>query len=158
MAPHDGLGTKARQGNRKPTETTGSGSGSSHAPSKPSLKAAIYWLKRTGWRVLHALIAGISASASHKFHHWMNKLADAIANASPGIKAALEGISAALKGKNPLWGAIKAAFFGLSFKTKIILVLVVALALLLGPVLLVVLLLALIVAGVVAAVRAAGRS
>ncbi|QIZ37137.1 hypothetical protein FDZ84_24015 [Saccharopolyspora sp. ASAGF58] len=120
------------------------------------LKAAVYWLKRTGWRVLHALIAGISASASHKFHHWMNKLADAIANASPGIKAALEGISAALKGKNPLWGAIKAAV--LSFKTKLILVLVVALALLLGPVLLVVLLLALIVAGVVAAVRAAGRS
>jgi pheromone shutdown protein TraB len=85
----------------------------------------------------------------------MDSLVDTVANGGAGMKAGVDGIRAALTGKNPVWAAIKGLVSGLSGKAKAALVLLLVLGLLLGPVLLVVLLLALVVAALIAVIRAA---
>ncbi|MEN0139976.1 MAG: hypothetical protein AAGC80_32805 [Rhodococcus sp. (in: high G+C Gram-positive bacteria)] len=92
-----------------------------------------------------------------KFKEWLASLVHEVIHSSAGAGAGLEGIRAALTGKNPVWAAIKALVSGLSGKAKFGLVLLLVVALLLGPILLVILLLVLLVAVIVAAVRAATR-
>ncbi|MFF2114772.1 hypothetical protein [Rhodococcus koreensis] len=92
-----------------------------------------------------------------KFKKWLASLVHEVLHSNAGVGAGLEGIRAALTGKNPVWAAIKALVSGLSGKAKFGLVLLLIVALLLGPVLLVVLLLVLLVAVIVAAVRAAAQ-
>ncbi|MGI8312658.1 hypothetical protein [Saccharopolyspora hattusasensis] len=69
------------------------------------------------------------------------------------MQSGLAGVSAAIRGKHPLWPAVKAAVTGLSVKVKVLLVVGLALVLLLGPVLLVLLLLFLIVVAVIRTMR-----
>ena len=154
--PEDRSSTKFREGGRESSETIRSARGREDLQSRLAVSpipAAANRLKQVGSRVVHATVQRITAAVSRKFHHWASRLGDAVARASPRLNAALEAISAALKGKKPLWAAIKAAVSALSFRAKILLTAVLVLALLLGPVLLVALLVALIVAGVVAAAR-----
>jgi hypothetical protein len=98
-----------------------------------------------------------SAKVTKKFQEWVDTLVEEVAHGGAGLKAALEGLRAALTGKNPVWAAIKGLVSRLSGKTKIVLILLLVLGLLLGPVLLVLLLLALLAMVIVAAVRAAAR-
>ncbi|MGW3471106.1 hypothetical protein ACWDKQ_22200 [Saccharopolyspora sp. NPDC000995] len=69
------------------------------------------------------------------------------------MQSGLAGVSAALRGKHPLWPAAKAAVAGLSVRVKVFLVLGLALVLLLGPVLFVVLLLFVVVVAVIRMMR-----
>ena len=101
--------------------------------------------------------AMLSEKIKQKIQEWMNPLVDEVAHGGVGMKAGLDGVRAALTGKNPVWAAIKGLVSGLSTKAKVSLILLLVLGLLLGPVLLVVLLLALLVMAIVAAVRAAAR-
>ncbi|MEV0700228.1 hypothetical protein AB0I53_20285 [Saccharopolyspora sp. NPDC050389] len=109
-------------------------------------------LREAAGRIVRDLLAMGSAVLFRKVPAWLDKLADA-ASGSPGVQAALAGVSAAVRGKHPLWPAVKAAVAGLSAKAKLLLVLCLVLVLLLGPVLLVLLLLFLIVVAVIRAVR-----
>ncbi|EID79152.1 MULTISPECIES: hypothetical protein [Rhodococcus] len=70
-----------------------------------------------------------------KIQEWINTLVDEVAHGGVGMQAGLEGIRAALTGKNPVWAAIKGLASGLSTNAKIALILLLALGLLLGPVL-----------------------
>ena len=63
------------------------------------------------------------------------------------------GLKAIAGGRNPVWGAVKGWFTGLSTTTKVLIVLALVLAVLLAPVVLLVLLLGLLVWAVIAAVR-----
>lgn len=72
-------------------------------------------------------------------------------------RAALEGFKAHLLGKNPVWMALKGAWWGASPSLRVVAVLVLLLALLLAPVALVVLLLGLVLAAIIAGIRAAIR-
>jgi hypothetical protein len=121
-----------------------------------SLDAVVEWLKTHVHRLLDA-VRDRGEVLTRKIQEWMDMLVEAVAHGGAGMKAGLEGIRAALMGKNPVWAAIKGLVSGLSGKAKFALVLLLVLGLLLGPVLLVVLLLVLVVAAVVAAVRAAAE-
>ncbi|MCW2687674.1 MAG: hypothetical protein JWR37_2564 [Mycobacterium sp.] len=121
-----------------------------------SVEAVVEWLKTHVHRLLDA-VRDRGEVLTRKVQEWMDTLVEAVSHGGAGMKAALEGIRAALTGKNPMWAAIKGLVSGLSGKAKVALVLLLVFGLLLGPVLLVVLLLALVVAAVVAAVRAAAE-
>ena len=101
--------------------------------------------------------ARVTKKFQEKVQGWVDALVEEVVHGGAGMKAALEGLRAALTGKNPVWAAIKGLVSGLSGKTKIVLILLLVLGLLLGPVLLVLLLLALLAMVIVAAVRAAAR-
>ncbi|WP_016884872.1 hypothetical protein [Rhodococcus jostii] len=123
-----------------------------------SVEAAIEWLKTHLHRLLEAARdrgAMLTDKIQQKIQEWIKTLVDEVAHGGVGMQAGLEGVRAALTGKNPVWAAIKGLASGLSTKAKIALLLLLTLGLLLGPVLLVVLLLALLVMAIVAAVRAA---
>ncbi|WP_052436544.1 hypothetical protein [Georgenia sp. SUBG003] len=75
---------------------------------------------------------------------------------TPVEGAVIEGVAATVEGKNPLWGAVKGAWHGLSVPWRIAVVAIALLVVLLAPVVAVVLLLVLLVLAIVAAVR--GRS
>ncbi|MFC9841427.1 hypothetical protein ACFVKB_47935 [Rhodococcus sp. NPDC127530] len=99
--------------------------------------------------------AAVTEKVKQKIEEWMDPLVGEVAHGGVGMTAGLEGVRAALTGKNPVWAAIKGLVSGLSGQAKVALILLLVLGLLLGPVLLVVLLLALLVMAIVAAVRAA---
>jgi hypothetical protein len=121
-----------------------------------SLDAVVEWLKTHVHRLLDA-VRDRGEVLTGKIQEWMDTLVEAVAHGGAGMNAGLEGIRAALMGKNPVWAAIKGLVSGLSAGAKVALVLVLVFGLLLGPVLLVVLLLVLVVAALVAAVRAAAE-
>ncbi|MDV6241717.1 hypothetical protein R3Q17_09270 [Rhodococcus opacus] len=123
-----------------------------------SVEAAIEWLKTHIRQLLETARdrgAMLTEKIKQKIQEWIETLVDEVAHGGVGMQAGLEGVRAALTGKNPVWAAIKGLVTGLSTKAKIALILLLGLGLLLGPVLLVVLLLALLVMAIVAAVRAA---
>jgi hypothetical protein len=119
-----------------------------------SVEAVVEWLKTHVHRLLDA-VRDRGEVLTTKVQEWMDTLVEAVANGGAGVKAAMEGIRAALTGKNPVLAAIKGLVSGLSGQAKVAIVLLLALGLLLGPVLLVVLLLTLVVVALIAAVRAA---
>jgi hypothetical protein len=121
-----------------------------------SVEAVVEWLKTHLHRLLDA-VRDRGEVLTTKVQEWMDALVDAVANGGAGMKAAIEGIRAALTGKNPVFAAIKGFVSGLSGQAKVVIALLLALGLLLGPVLLVVLLLALVVVALIAAVRAAAE-
>jgi hypothetical protein len=119
-----------------------------------SVEAVVEWVKTHVHRLL-AAARDRGEVLTRKVQEWMDTLVEAVANGGAGVKAVLEGIRAALTGKNPVLAAIKGLVSGLSGQAKVAIALLLALGLLLGPVLLVVLLLALVVVALIAAVRAA---
>src|SRR3954467_1837650 len=90
-----------------------------------------------------------TAKASRKVEDWAEDLNDFVASEGPTTQAVFEGVKAKLRGKNPVWAAIKGAWSGASPELKLAVVLILTLTLLLGPVVLLVLLLGLVVAGLV---------
>ncbi|MBC2638144.1 MULTISPECIES: hypothetical protein [unclassified Rhodococcus (in: high G+C Gram-positive bacteria)] len=125
-----------------------------------SVEAIIEWLKSHVHRIANAVrdrADTVTQDIFQKAEKWLKSFVASAAKSDAGTKAVIEGIRAALTGKNPVWAATKALISGLSGKAKVGLVLLLVLALLLAPVLLVVLLLVLIVAALVAAVRAAAQ-
>ena len=123
-----------------------------------SIQAAIEWLKTHIHQLLETARdrgAMLTEKIKQKIQEWIETLVDEVAHGGVGMQAGLEGVRAALTGKNPVWAAIKGLVSGLSTKAKVALILLLGLGLLLGPVLLVVLLLALLVMAIVSAVRAA---
>jgi hypothetical protein len=125
-----------------------------------SIGAVIEWLKSQFHRIVNALRGradNVAQDIFQKAEKWLKSLIASAAQSDAGTKAVIEGIRAALTGKNPVWAATKALISGLSGKAKVGLALLLLLALLLAPVLLVVLLLVLVVAALVAAVRAAAQ-
>ncbi|MCU1699310.1 MAG: hypothetical protein JWR34_5373 [Mycobacterium sp.] len=119
-------------------------------------EADVESLKTHVYRLLDAVLDR-GVVLTRKIQEWMDTLVEAVEHGGAGMKAGLEGIRAALTGKNPVWAAIKGLVSGLSGTAKVALVLLLVLGLVLAPVLLVVLLLALLVAALVAAVRAAAE-
>lgn len=122
--------------------------------SLPAIEAALEWLKSRFRRGLDA-VRSRGDELNDRLRDWVNSLLGEVTHGGVGLQAAFAGVQAALKGKNPVWGAVKGLVSGLSPKAEIGLVLLLALALVLGPVLLVILLLALLVAAVIAAIRSA---
>lgn len=120
-------------------------------------EADVESLKTHVYRLLDAVLDRGVVVLTRKIQEWMDTLVEAVEHGGAGMKAGLEGIRAALTGKNPVWAAIKGLVSGLSGTAKVALVLLLVLGLVLAPVLLVVLLLALLVAALVAAVRAAAE-
>jgi hypothetical protein len=98
-----------------------------------------------------------AAKASRKLGDWADDLNDFVANASPTMRAVVEGLRAKPLGKNPVWAAIKGAWSAASFEQKLAVVLILIMALLLAPVVLLVLVVGLLVAALVAGVRVATR-
>ncbi|MDT2005266.1 hypothetical protein FXW78_12025 [Rhodococcus opacus] len=124
----------------------------------PLTDVLVDWLKAQVQRLLDAARSrgdAVTATIQQKIQEWTDTLAEAVADGGPGAIAGLEGLRAALAGKNPVWAAIKGLVSGLSGKAKVALILLLVVGLLLGPVLLLVLLLALLVAALIAAVRSA---
>jgi hypothetical protein len=109
-----------------------------------------------------ATVGYLGSKVSHTVERWIRRLDDVSLGAvSEPVEvmehAGVEGVSASLQGKNPVWAAIKGGWSATSVTFKVVSVLVLVLVLLLAPVLLVLLLLGLLVAGVIAGVRAAAR-
>ncbi len=98
-----------------------------------------------------------TAKASRKVEDWAGELNDFMASRGSTTQAVFEGLKAKLRGKNPVWGAIKGAWSGTSPELKLAVVLILVFMLLLGPVVLLVLVLGLLIAALVAGIRAATR-
>ena len=145
-----------------PAHTRSSGVGRTRLPdpAPQDFGDVTEWLKDQVRHLVDALRDRGEREAQNlrqKFKKWLASLVHEVIHSNAGIGAGLEGIRAALTGKNPVWAATKALVSGLSGKAKFGLVLLLIVALLLGPVLLVALLLVLLVAVIVAAVRAAAQ-
>ena len=104
-----------------------------------------------------AALLYVTAKASRKVEDWADDLNDFVASGGPTTQAVFEGLKAKLRGKNPVWAALKGAWSGASPELKLAVVLILILTLLLGPVVLLVLVLGLLVAALVAGIRAATR-
>jgi ABC-type multidrug transport system fused ATPase/permease subunit len=118
------------------------------APVATSLVAALSDLRE-------AAVRYATAKASRKVEDWAEDLDDFVTSGGPTTQAVFEGVKAKLRGKNPVWAAIKGAWSGASPKLKLAVVLILILILVLAPVVLLVLLLVLLVAALVAGIRAA---
>jgi hypothetical protein len=129
--------------------TTASGATKS-APAATSLASALSDLRRAALRYA-------TAKASRKVEDWADDLNDFVASGGPTTQAVFEGLKAMLRGKNPVWAAIKGAWSGASPGLKLAVVLVMVLTVLLSPAVLLVLVLGLLVAALVAGIRAATR-
>jgi hypothetical protein len=92
---------------------------------------------------------------SHKVDGWIHSLEGYAED--PLGRAALEGFKAYLLGKNPVWMALKGAWWGASPSLRLVAVLLLLLVLLLAPVALLLLLLGLLLAAIIAGIRAAIR-
>jgi hypothetical protein len=128
---------------------TASGASTS-APVATSLTSALGDL-------LEAALRYATAKASRMVEGWADHLSDFVASRGPATQAVFEGLKATLRGKNPVWAAIKGVWSGISTPLKVAVVLILILMLLLAPVVLLVLLLGLLVAAVIAGIRAATR-
>ncbi len=114
-------------------------------------------LARALGRLAEAALQAAAAKLSQKVDGWIVRIEEYTASEGATGRAAVEGLKAHLLGKNPVWAAMKGAWWGASVPLRLVAVLVLLLALLLAPVALLLLLLALLVAAVVAGIRAATR-
>ena len=103
-----------------------------------------------------AVHAGV-AKLSHKTDEWIGGLEEYVASQGAAERAGYEGLKARLLGKNPVWAALKGAWWGASPPLRLVAVLVVMLVLVLAPVVLLLLLLGLLVAAIVSGIRAATK-
>jgi len=108
-------------------------------------------------RLAEAATGAAAAKLSVKTDEWIRQLEEYAASQGPAERAGYEGLKARLLGNNPLWAAMKGAWWGASPGLRVVAVLVLLLVLLLAPVVLVLLLLGLLLAAIVAGVRAAAR-
>jgi hypothetical protein len=108
-------------------------------------------------RLAEAAAAAAAAKLSQKTDGWIRGLEEYAASRGATERAGYEGLKAHLLGKNPLWAAMKGAWWGASVQLRTVAVLVLVLTLLLAPVALVLLILGLLLAGIVAGIRAATR-
>jgi hypothetical protein len=108
-------------------------------------------------RLAEAALQAAAAKLSHKVDEWIRDIEEYAASGGATGGAALEGLKAHLLGKNPVWAAMKGAWWGASVPLRLAAVLVLLLVLLSAPGVLVLLLLGLLVAAIVAGVRAATR-
>jgi hypothetical protein len=120
------------------------------APVATSLAPALSDLREAA--LLYA-----TAKVSRKAEDWADDLNDFVASGGPTTQAVFAGLGAMLRGKNPVWAAIKGAWSGASPQLKLAVVLILILTLLLSPGVLLVLLLGLLIAALVAGIRAAKR-
>ncbi|TDO68382.1 hypothetical protein EV651_102301 [Kribbella sp. VKM Ac-2571] len=120
------------------------------APAATSLAPALSDLQEAA--LLYA-----TAKVSRKVEDWADGLNDFVASGGPTTQAVFAGLGAMLRGKNPVWAAIKGAWSGASPQLKLAVVLILILTMLLSPVVLLVLLLGLLIAALVAGIRAATR-
>jgi hypothetical protein len=120
------------------------------APVATSLAPALSDLREAA--LLYA-----TAKVSRKVEDWADDLNDFVASGGSTTQAVVGGLKAMLRGKNPVWAAIKGAWSGASSELKLAVVLILILTLLLGPVVLLVLVLGLLIAALVAGIRAATR-
>lgn len=132
------------------TASNAAGGAIRSAPVAASLAPALRGLREAALRYA-------TAKASRKVQDWADDLNDFVAGRGSTTQAVFEGLKAKLRGKNPVWAAIKGAWSGTSTELKLAVVLIVVLTLLLGPVVLLLLLLGLLVAALVAGIRAATR-
>jgi len=132
------------------TEPTAASGATNSGSGATSLGSALRDLTSTTFR--YAM-----AKASRKVEDWSDDLNSVVGNGGPTMMAALQGLNAALQGKNPVWAALKGAWSGASLKLKLAVVLTLLLMLLLSPVVIVVLALGLLVAAIVAGIRSATR-
>jgi hypothetical protein len=120
------------------------------APVATSLAPALSDLREAA--LLYA-----TAKVSRKVEDWADDLNDFVASGGPTTQAVFAGLGAMLRGKNPVWAAIKGAWSGASPQLKLAVVLILILTLLLSPGVLLLLLLGLLIAALVAGIRAAKR-
>jgi hypothetical protein len=99
----------------------------------------------------------VAAKASRKVEDWADDPNDFVASGGPATQAVFAGLGAKLRGKNPVWAAIKGAWSGARPQLKLAVVLILILTLLLNPVVLLVLMIGLLIAALVAGIRAATR-
>jgi hypothetical protein len=125
----------------------GNGSGPDEQTPLEELKASLRRLLTT----LLDRAFGIALERVEDLAGWLDEVA---ARGGIRMNALLGGVRSAIGGRNPVWGAVKAAFRAMSPGAKVALVAALVLALVLLPVTVVLLLLFLIVAAVVAAARA----
>jgi hypothetical protein len=108
-------------------------------------------------RLAEAAVQSLVAKLSHKAEGWIREIEEhAVPDGATG-RAGYEGLKAHLLGKNPMWAAMKGAWWGASVRLRFVAVLVLVLFLLLAPVALLLLLLGLLLAAIVAGIRAATR-
>jgi hypothetical protein len=86
---------------------------------------------------------------------WIRDLEEHAESEGASQRAGLEALKAHFLGKNPVWAALKGAWWGASPQLRLVAVLLVLLVLLLAPVVLVLLLLGLVVAAIIAGIKAA---
>jgi hypothetical protein len=108
-------------------------------------------------RLAEAAAHAAAAKLSHKTDGWIHQLEEHVASQGATERAGFEGLKAHLLGKNPVWAAMRGAWWGASVPLRLVAVLVLVLVMLLAPVVLVLLLLGLLLAGIVAGIRAAAR-
>jgi hypothetical protein len=108
-------------------------------------------------RLGEAALRAAAAKLSDRTDGWVRQLEEYAASQGATERAGYEGLKAHLLGKNPLWAAMKGAWWGASVPLRVVAVLVLVLVLLLAPVVLVLLLLGLLLAAIVAGIRSATR-
>jgi len=108
-------------------------------------------------RLAEAALQAAAAKLSHKVDGWIRKIGEYPAAEGATEGAALEGLKAHLLGKNPVWAAMKGAWWGASVPLRLVAVLGLLLVLLLAPEVLLLVLLGLLVAAIVVGIRAATR-
>jgi hypothetical protein len=108
-------------------------------------------------RLAEAALQAATSELSRKADDWIGALEEYVDSHGATERAAYEGVKAHLLGKNPMWAAMKGAWWGASPWLRVVAVLVLLLILLLAPVALLLLLLGLLLAAIVAGVRAATR-
>src|SRR4051812_26875836 len=101
-------------------------------------------------RLAEAALQAAVAKVSHKIDGWIGDIEQYAASEGATGRAAREGLTAYLLGKNPVWAAMKGAWLGASVPLRVVAVLVLLLALLLAPEVLLLLLLGLLVVAIVA--------
>jgi hypothetical protein len=108
-------------------------------------------------RLAEAVLQVAATKLSHKTEDWIDGLEEYAASEGATGRAAYEGLKAHLLGKNPVWAAMKGAWWGASPWLRVVAVLVLMLFLVLAPVTLLLLVLGLLVAAIIAGIRAASR-
>jgi len=108
-------------------------------------------------RLAEEALQATTAQLSHLAERWNRDIEEYAKSEGATGRAGYEGLKAFLRGKNPVWAAMKGAWLGASVRLRVAAVLVLMLLLLFAPVALLVLLLGLLVAAIVAAIRAATR-
>src|SRR5690242_20271044 len=79
--------------------------------------------------LLQAGLRYASAKASRKLEDWAADLNEFVASGGSATQAVVEGLKAELRGKNPVWAAVKGAWSGASPQGKLAIVLILLVAL-----------------------------